>query len=173
MILFHFVGGWDHLILYLNPPSTLFRPLALSRFLQRTAGMLAKTGALRQTQLPVSSAGRGRCVCPCRCGPAPSGGSMPVATPFSFGYSKLSGRGFACCAAYTQKEQFTVQSPGRGGGAAAGVPLKGRVGGSKSSPGSSVKPSGRASAVRVGRCRKVFGHKKSLSDRMQNKNPHS
>ena len=60
------------------------KPLALSRFLQRTAGMLAKTGALRQTQLPVSSAGRGRCVCPCRCGPAPSGGSMPVATPFFF-----------------------------------------------------------------------------------------
>ena len=36
---------------------------------------LAKTGALRQTQLPVSSTGCGRCVCPCSASPVSAAGS--------------------------------------------------------------------------------------------------
>ena len=42
---------------------------------------LAKTGALRQTQLPVSSAGRGRCVCPCSVSAVSAAGSASAAQP--------------------------------------------------------------------------------------------
>ncbi len=42
---------------------------------------LAKTGALRQTQLPVSSTGCGRCVCPCSASPVSAAGSGSAAQP--------------------------------------------------------------------------------------------
>ena len=40
-----------------------------------------KIGALRQTQLPVSSTGCGRCVCPCSASPASAAGSGSAAQP--------------------------------------------------------------------------------------------
>ena len=41
----------------------------------------AKIGALRQTQLPVSSTGCGRCVCPCSASPVSAAGSGSAAQP--------------------------------------------------------------------------------------------
>ena len=46
--------------------------LRLANFPSGRQCALVKIGALRQTQLPVSSAGRGRCVCPCSASAGPS-----------------------------------------------------------------------------------------------------
>ena len=76
-----FILGFARLIYDLNPPGcgalfllrgtwptckkqTAFL-LRLADFCGAPQRVLAKTGALRQTQLPVSSTGCGRCVCPC------------------------------------------------------------------------------------------------------------
>ena len=55
--------------------------LRLADFCFAPRRALAKTGALRQTQLPVSSAGRGRCVCPCSASPVSAAGSGSAAQP--------------------------------------------------------------------------------------------
>ena len=84
-------------IYHLNPPGcgALFLRRATERpckkqtaFLLRLADFcfaprraLAKPGALRQTQLPVSSTGRGRCVCPCSASPVSAAGSGSAAQP--------------------------------------------------------------------------------------------
>ena len=61
--------------------------LRLADFCFAPRRVLAKTGALRQTQLPVSSTGRGRCVCPCFASAVSAAGSArlrsrpPLAVP--------------------------------------------------------------------------------------------
>ena len=55
--------------------------LRLADFCFAPRRVLAKTGALRQTQLPVSSAGRGRCVCPCSASAVSAAGSASAAQP--------------------------------------------------------------------------------------------
>ena len=55
--------------------------MLLADFCGAPRRVLAKTGALRQTQLPVSSAGRGRCVCPCSASAVSAAGSASAAQP--------------------------------------------------------------------------------------------
>ena len=62
---------------------------------------LAKTGALRQTQLPVSSAGRGRCVCLLRLADFRGAGRCPLAKTGALRQTQLpvssAGRGRCVC----------------------------------------------------------------------------
>ena len=137
-------------IFHLNPPGcgALFLRRATERpckkqtaFLLRLADFcfaprraLAKPGALRQTQLPVSSTGRGRCVCPCSASAVSAAGSGSAAQPAALlsvspmplrgippsgGINRkllLQGAGSSCkvTAAQNKKEQFVVQSPCQG-----------------------------------------------------------
>ena len=55
--------------------------LRLADFCGAPRRVLAKTGALRQTQLPVSSTGRGRCVYPCSASAVSAAGSASAAQP--------------------------------------------------------------------------------------------
>ena len=108
--------------------------LRLADFCFAPRRALAKPGALRQTQLPVSSTGRGRCVCPCSASPVSAAGSGSAAQPSTLlsvsplplrgippsgGINRkllLQGAGSSCkvTAAQNKKEQFVVQSPCQG-----------------------------------------------------------
>ena len=55
--------------------------LRLADFCFAPRRVLAKNGALRQTQLPVSSTGCGRCVCPCSASPVSTAGSGSAPQP--------------------------------------------------------------------------------------------
>ena len=55
--------------------------LRLANFPSGRRCALVKIGALRQTQLPVSSTGRGRCVCPCSASAVSAAGSASAPQP--------------------------------------------------------------------------------------------
>ena len=55
--------------------------LRLANFPSGRRCALVKIGALRQTQLPVSSTGRGRCVCPCSASAVSAAGSASASQP--------------------------------------------------------------------------------------------